>query len=363
MFVNIDNAANYLLLHELMKTESIVYNDFKVIDVSKRNRNLKVMRKNGLSYLLKQPNPNRYDRAKIRKEARIYTLAWKNSKFKSFSRILPHMLKFDARLNILITELITNGIQLDKYVYDTSTLEFPNNLALLLGKAIAIYHKTFSRPEHANMVLFLPRGFPSFFYLCHPGPRVFSRLSLANLQLLKVIQKQSDFLKLFNSLESTWRIETVIHGDIRWDNIMILHSPNNESTKIKLIDWEFARLGDPAWDIGSVFHDFITFWLYSLHVRRKEQNPLQRIQSNIRAFWQSYSRACRINDAEYNDFLFRSTRYCAIRLLQRVYESSFDEAELSEISLQTVQLSANIISNIGMAITYLLGIPLRGNHL
>ena len=273
-----------------------------------------------------------------------------NSEFKSINTIVPRILKFDAALNLLITELITNGKSLNEHIYSSSTLEFPNTLAATLGKAIAMYHQIFVKQSDSPRLSFLPKAFPSIFYMFHPGPEVLSRLSSANLKLLKLIQKSSGFSNLFESLVNGWRVQTLIHGDIRWDNILILFLPdnNNESGQIILVDWEFASFGDPAWDIGSVFRDFITFWLYSLRITANEtieqlltnaQLPLQRIQSAIRVFWYAYTKVLGIDNGKSNELLCRSTRYCAINLLQTVYESSFDETELSNISMYMVQLS------------------------
>jgi thiamine kinase-like enzyme len=325
-----------------------------------------------MSYPLKQPYVNSHDSSKlIRREAAIYALALDNSEFKPISEIMPRILKFDA-LDLLITELIKNGKSLNQYIYGISTTEFPNSLAVILGKVIATYHGTFVRHKDNPGLSFLPREFPSIFYLCHPGPEVFNRLSLANLKLIKLIQKQQELSNLFEDLQNNWRIHTIIHGDIRWDNIIIVFSDdNNESLQVKLIDWEFAILGDPAWDIGCVFHDFIVFWLYSLRAKGNEtieqlltyaQYPLQYIQSIMRIFWHTYTSALQINQRESDELLYRSTKYRAIRILQTVYESSFEETDLSNISLTMVQLSINILNDIGSAITYLLGIPLRGYY-
>jgi hypothetical protein len=42
--ITIDNVTPYLLHQGFLNTESIVNNDLKIIDVSKKNRNLKVIR-------------------------------------------------------------------------------------------------------------------------------------------------------------------------------------------------------------------------------------------------------------------------------------------------------------------------------
>lgn len=369
--ITIDNVTPYLLDRGFLTTESIMNDGLKIIDVSRKNRNIKVIRNHNQSYLLKQPNTASHESRKtIQREASIYTLAQEDSDFKSFSAIVPRILKFDPRLDLLITEFVTNGKSLNDYIYDTSITELPNILASTLGEVIATYHRTFAKCSNSPQLSFLPRTFPSTLYLSHPGPEILSRLSSANLKLLKLMQQHSELSNLFENLVNNWHVQTLIHGDIRWDNILAFFlNDHNSTVQIKLVDWEFADFGDPAWDIGSVFHDFILFWLYSLRGTANEtieqllahaHHPLRDVQSDIRTFWHTYTKVLGINDRESNELLYRSTKYCAVRLLQTVYESSFDETELSNMSIYMVQLSTNILIDAGSAIAHLLGIPCRG---
>src|ERR1051326_811811 len=98
MIITIDNITPYLLHKGFLDTESIVNNDLKIIDVSKKNRNLKVIRKHNTSYLIKQPTSidNLDSRKTIQREAGIYSLIQEKSEFKSISTIVPRILKFDA---------------------------------------------------------------------------------------------------------------------------------------------------------------------------------------------------------------------------------------------------------------------------
>jgi Ser/Thr protein kinase RdoA (MazF antagonist) len=44
-----------------------------------------------------------------------------------------------------------------------------------------------------------------------------------------------------------WRKVALIHGDLKYDNILI-----NSSNRIVVIDWEMAAIGDPAWDLAGL---------------------------------------------------------------------------------------------------------------
>jgi hypothetical protein len=54
-----------------------------------------------------------------------------------------------------------------------------------------------------------------------------------------------------------------------------------------------ANIGDPGWDIGSIFQEFIRCWLYTLPLTGTEtpdkllnlsKNSLQNMQSALRTF-------------------------------------------------------------------------------
>ena len=80
----------------------------------------------------------------------------------------------------------------------------------------------------------------------------------------------------------------------------------------------------------------------------------------MRTFWYTYTKSLGLNDKESNKLLYKSVKYCAIRLLQTVYEASYNETELSKTSLYMARLSMNLLNDVGFATTYMLGIPLRG---
>jgi hypothetical protein len=44
-----------------------------------------------------------------------------------------------------------------------------------------------------------------------------------------------------------WRAVALIHADLKHDNVLV-----NTDGRIALIDWEMARIGDPAWDLAGL---------------------------------------------------------------------------------------------------------------
>lgn len=55
-----------------------------------------------------------------------------------------------------------------------------------------------------------------------------------------------DLAGVLRSLADRWRVETLVHGDLRPDNVIV------DEDREAFIDWETAGQGDPAWDLGSL---------------------------------------------------------------------------------------------------------------
>ena len=166
-----------------------------------------------------------------------------------------------------------------------------------------------------------------------------------------------------------WYIQqTLIHGDMKWNNILIVKDKyHDQISKIKIVDWEFSGIGDPAWDIRGVLHDFIGFWLFSLPITGNEdaenlvtstQCPLDNLKKAIRSFWKEYLNSGEINESESDKLLIRSTRYCAIRLIQKAYELHQSSSQLTNIGIYLIQTGINIVLDIYDAILHLFGIPI-----
>ena len=92
-------------------------------------------------------------------------------------------------------------------------------------------------------------------------------LSPASAQVFRIIRSHAAMAAALESLGQQWRLETLIHADIKADNILVgdpRDRPDAGDDSIWIVDWEFVQHGDPAWDIGSAFHDYLVFWTSSM---------------------------------------------------------------------------------------------------
>ena len=171
-----------------------------------------------------------------------------------------------------------------------------------------------------------------------------------------------------DELRQDWRGEALIHYDGKWDNWLVLAEPApRRTTRLKMVDWEFAGLGDPCWDIGTVFMDYLSFWLLSIPITGEapperfmelSRYPLERMQPALRAFWQAYVQHVSLDATTSYHWLLRAVKYGAARLVQIGFEQMQTSMQLTGPIVCLLQLSLNILRRPHEAAVYLLGIPL-----
>lgn len=81
-------------------------------------------------------------------------------------------------------------------------------------------------------------------------------------KVLPLIKNHSRLKTVLGSAALLWSHSYLIHGDIKWDNFLLMHV--DESMKnMRLIDWELAGIGDPGWDLAGVLNELLMTEAYS----------------------------------------------------------------------------------------------------
>jgi aminoglycoside phosphotransferase (APT) family kinase protein len=356
-------VAPYLMQQELISAASVVEGDLVVADASRRNRNFKVISERGPSYMLKQGvGPGGV--ATVAHEAAVYQLLQRGDD--GLDLYLPRYYGYDAKEQILILELL-RGAE-DFREYHARHGRFSTILATAMGKALAAVHRLTrtEKGEDGYALAFRPPGFLS---VHRPDPRILQDISSANLQLVRIVQRSVEFRRILDELREDWRVESLIHYDIKWDNCVVFAPPSSKrKTRLKIVDWEVAGMGDPCWDIGSVFSNYLSFWLFSIPITGESppdrfvalaRHPLERMQPAIHAFWHSYAQGMGLDAATSDEWLLRAVRYGAARLVQTGYEQMQTSLHLTGNVVCLLQLSLNILQRPQEAIVHLLGLPLQ----
>ena len=356
------HVISFLQKHELIDPKSIVERGLLIEDISRRNRNFKIIREEDTCYLLKYGVG--YDRiATIANEATVYKqLQSKNDRFVNF---LPHFYGYDSEDNILILELVRDAENFREY--HSHSGRFSKTLATATGKGLAMLHFANRMEESGKNDFGLSIRTPWILNIHHPSLGVFRDFSSANIHLIKILQQFDEFSELLDKAAQGWRAQTLIHADLKWDNcITFSHTDSGRKTRLKIVDWELAGWGDACWDVGSVFADYLTFWLLSIPITgettpedfpKLARYPLERMHPALQAFWQSYRQTMDLSAAESNQRLLRSVKYGAIRLLQTAIEQMQMSLQLTGNIICFLQVCLNILRRPQEATVHLMGIP------
>jgi hypothetical protein len=341
-----------------------VEGNLQVQNVSRRNVNFKVISRDSPSYLIKMPRDHA-GLATIAHEAKVYQFFLSNSK--DFARYyLPSFYEYDSVKGLLILEFLDDSQ--DLRIFYSQGGRFPIVIGTQMGELLGALHREI--PSQKKIFEADPRYFarlPGSFLLHRPRLEIFHEVSAANLQMIKILQRFGTFGELVDRLLQEWMPTAFIHCDIKCDNFLVCRTSLRKND-LKIVDWEAAGFGDPCWDIGSIFCDYLFFWVQSMPVTGDSppeqfmtvaSYPLNKMQPAIRSFWQSYVTSTDLDPLNAGEYLIRSVRYGAVRLLQSAYEQMQYSTLLTGNIICLLQLSFNILERPQEAIVHLLGIPLK----
>ncbi len=365
MIITTNNIVYYLLERGLLTFESVVDGDLMVVDASRRNRNFKVIRKRDQGYFVKQIQqwePQAI--ATMQFEAMCYSLSQSDANFAPLALLMPKFYAYDPGRYVLIVELLPEGENLSEYQRRLG--EFPLHVASKLGQMLGTYHREpGAQLQNSPHYSTFPKRTPWILSVHQHSPYLFNPLSAANSQLLSVVQKYPEFHQALNALQGQWQINSLIHGDMKWDNCIIYAKPEeSDELNLKIVDWELADLGDACWDVGAIFQAYLSFWILSMQMLGDTspaqlvdmaQYPLEKMQPAIQTFWKTYVHTMQMDDTVSREWLERSVKYGAARMIQTAYECLSFSPQITANALCLLQVSLNILKSPQEAISDLLG--------
>ena len=378
MIINRENITHYLLGRGLLSFDSVVDGDLLVVETSSRNRNFKVIRGDQPGYFVKQVKTFEPQNVEtLRYESACYWLSRNDPDFEPLAALMPRFYDSDPVRHALVIELLPEGGSLSDYHRQLGA--FPIEVGVQLGRILGTYQREMGRRlrEGAKSSAFA-RRVPWILSLHELNQNLFGQLSAANTQVLGIVQGYPDFQQTLDGLRRNWRFDSLIHGDIKWDNLHVTvgrdggreeggeagargAAEGGEARKaeegrmnLRLIDWELADFGDACWDAGAVFQSYLSFWVFSMpavagvpaeQLVSSAQYPVEKMQPAIRAFWKTYTDERGLTGEEAREALERSVSYGAARMIQTAYEAMFYAPQITASALYLLQLSLNILKS------------------
>jgi hypothetical protein len=351
MVLSARNVGDYLVNRGIIGRDQIVDGEFVATDSTRRNRNFRVALTGTTGYFVKQvADWDPLSLETLEREARFYWRAWNESALQPISRWLPRFHSYEPGRRVLVLELISGGEDLG--THHRRLGQFPETVAAEAGEALARVHETTrsdmgngsgpaSFPDHIPWILTAPDA---------PAGGLPEGGSLG--ELLRMVRSYPELSDGVAAARKAWTPETLVHGDLKWENVIVGAEPGDDGAPLRLIDWELVHRGDPAWDVGAMLQAYLNFWVFSMPAAtgskpadlvRAAPWGIESMQPAMRAFWRAYSGARRIEDPD--AFLGRSMSYAACRMLQTAYESVQQAPRITPHAVLLLQLSANTLKD------------------
>jgi aminoglycoside phosphotransferase (APT) family kinase protein len=352
------DVAGYLLERKLLSPRAVVDGGLRVVDTSRLNRVFVVTAEGERCFVLKVAS--RAGRTGVAREAAILGRLRLIDGSGELAKFLPAVVAYDSAEGVLILESSPNARDVRRH---HARGRFSCALAREAGRALALLHAIppaalngFQNPADAN----------SWMRIHEPDLESIHTMSAAAEELTRIIQGIDGLCTALDELVASWQEDSVVHGDIRWDNLLALRGGDSKRwTGLQLIDWELCGAGDPAVDIGAFFGEYLRAWLQSIPITDPQDPgrliahaglPLRRMRPALRAFWDAYTQYSPGTATALSRSLRRGVRFAALRLLTAALEEAQTLDEPRARVLYLVPLSHNILRRPDEASADLLGL-------
>lgn len=353
----VDARGAVALLGELglVSADDVVTGGLEVHDVSRRHRNLRVTLGDDRGYLIKQAVDD--DRARtLAHEARVLQLLAADGAAGPGRDDAAGALHWSDATSTLVVGVAPASRSLA--VYYRRRRRFPLGLAEALAQALAATHAhadAATREALASVV-----GLPLVFSFDRPDVSLYYGASAASLDLFRIVGTTTGLAEHIAAARDAWRPRCLIHGDARLDNAVVVPVARaRDGTVLRLVDWEMAMWGDPAWDVATVVSEYLSLWLDFSPVSGLTPPEefldhgvfqLDDLQPSLRAFWARYAATLgRAGGGPADDdpgaFWLRALRFAALRLVQTSYEAAQYAPSLTGQVVLKLQLAANMLED------------------
>lgn len=361
MVLTASNLAYDLIARGLLSAEAAVSGDFAVVDAGRRNSNFKVLRQNGPGLFVKQVRTGVVDAVSTHsREAAFYDVIRSRPALEPIARIVPKLVDYNPRNYTLTVELIPGAENVMEHHWRTGA--WPEAIGELLGRSLGLCH------AHAGTLVsdpvlaaLFPRQLPFVLNIDPATMFPLNSVSPIGPQLAAALQSSGDLLQHLQTLRMEWRLDALIHGDMKLDNCVMFSEPNG-SLQLRIVDWELADVGDASWDIGSIVAACVAYWLFTTPMQPGQpigpeaHARLTAMQPMLRAFWNSYAVTRGFFAQASRLYLLRCLRFCAGRLILGILEYMQNATALTPNSMAVLQVSRNIFNAPEQAARDILGV-------
>ena len=305
---------NEVLALDLIPAEEVLTHGVRVVDASVSHRSFQILVGARPRLFVKCESPAQSLGRHLVTEVAVYRLAASSPEL---AGVVPRCLGVIHAGKVIVLEAVPGTPLSDTALAygemdSTDGLVSPRLILHGYGRAVARVHRV-QAPQLGS-----PPWLLSALEPCWGG---YSWLPWSCRELLLELAAQPSIRRSFGRAAARWRPSVLVHGDLRWANVLAETDTGN--TGLWLVDWELACAGDPAWDVGCVIADL----LGAAATRAvSESAPLPDLWEAAHAFLAGYRSVASPPPQEWRALLQRSVALAGIRLIQTLIE--YDYADL-----------------------------------
>jgi len=278
------NVLHYLNDIGLVPYQTIFNQSIKIINVGSRNYNLifEIDGKDG--YFIKQNKIFERDFiSSIQVEAQVYRM-FSFTEELHIKDLVPSFVYYDGNKNTLITRYEKNATNFQSFINARQSANW-KNIAQRQGDILACLHWKTALP-HLNNFPLIKKKKPWAFELAENNSQYTPRNEIGR-QIIQILKDNKNYIAAVRNLFSDYNTTHLIHSDIKFSNFLL--NSSNSSAPLKLIDWEIASIGDPAWDLAGIWQSYIWQIFYAANtVMETRENAQLEFFDCIRRCWQAY---------------------------------------------------------------------------
>jgi len=241
---------------------------------------------------------------------------------------LPRLLADDRSEGWLALELIAPGATLAAAHRDA--LGYPLELAHAAGRALRAVHRATDDLAPAGAA-----QLPWALWALEPaGPAAFAWEEPALRAVLDGIAEPERYRAALAAARLAWRPGCLMHGDLKWDNCLVARPARDAAPELRIIDWEAAGVGDPAWDLGGLVQEYLGYAALMVldaggaRGSRALYGAIDPVADAVRALLGAYGAGGRLVE--------RSMRFAGARLVQTSLEHASRDAAGARAAADTL---------------------------
>ena len=213
-----------------------------------RSNGVFVLTADGLECVVKGPGPAVGEgQGSLAREGRFYARVAAEPLLEA---LVPVPRLHGAVDDLLVLERTRPGQTLDEHARSRGD---PVDGLVLLGRALGAWRRispAFAEPDLPGRLPWVMES------LGTPPPAVVAENAGAR-GLADAVRSDRVLREGLARLRRDWRRDAIIHGDVRFDNVLVEHEPPSGRLRAVLVDWEHLDRGDPGWDVAGALADAV----------------------------------------------------------------------------------------------------------